>query len=343
MARTLVIGLTESGTKTTVNEDTFSLGGRVYPDMITGSEERSAQSSDYTQLYVVTEGHGGSGVGDLAGRLVQRTAMDLVDLIASYKQPDLDFQKFCRDLISEAHARVTRQIKARDREHSGASMALLLIDSNVAHLLNVGDTSIHLFRNNKLMFPTCSPGEQQEQSDWVIGDMTRNQSSAAITIKQFTLRAGDIVLLSSKGFCKDYPGEAFASDLASPDAFAATIRQAQIHSRQFNDTVNGTIMAVKVRDLELSEPGDRVPESEVRRAIYHNGKTLEPSETVEPETNGRPEAALPLELPEDDIDMKKGLKRERRKRNTKTFFLFLLLGFLVGLATILIIWFIILS
>lgn len=343
MARTLVIGLTESGTKTTVNEDTFSLGGRVYPDMITGSEERSAKSQDYTQLYVVTEGHGGSGVGDLAGRLVQRTAMDLVDLIGSYKQPEFDFQKFCRDLIKEAHARVTRQIKPRDNGFSGASMALLLIDSNVAHLLNIGDTKIHLFRNNKLMFPTCSPGEQEDMAEWVIGDMTRSESPNAITIKQFTLRSGDIILLSSKGFCKDYPEQQFASDLASPDAFAATIRQAQIHSRQFNDAANGTILAVKVRDLELTEPGDRIPESEVRRAIYHNGNSSILTEENRAVANGGAAVEPPSRPPEDEADMKQKFKKERRRRNTKTFFLFLFLGFLVGLAIIFILWYFILS
>ena len=51
--------------------------------------------------------------------------MDLVDLIGSYKQPELGFQKFCSDLIKEAHARVTRQIKPRDNGYSGASKALL--------------------------------------------------------------------------------------------------------------------------------------------------------------------------------------------------------------------------
>ena len=50
MARTLAIGLTESGTETAVNEDTCSFDQHIYPDMITGGEEKSAGSSDYTQL-----------------------------------------------------------------------------------------------------------------------------------------------------------------------------------------------------------------------------------------------------------------------------------------------------
>jgi len=40
MARTLAIGLTESGTEMSVNEDTFSFDQHVYPDMITGAKKK---------------------------------------------------------------------------------------------------------------------------------------------------------------------------------------------------------------------------------------------------------------------------------------------------------------
>ena len=346
MARTLVIGLTESGTRTTVNEDTFSLGGRVYPDMITGSEERSGKSSAYTQLYAVTHGYGGPGAGDLAGRIIQRTVMDLSEMLAQYKRPELDFRSFCKDLITEAHARVIRQIKPRNNGGmTGASLALLLIDANVAYILNIGDTDIHLFRNDKLMHPTLAACEGEDPGagrTWVIGEGERPPGSFPLTIKQFSLRPGDIILLSSLGFNQGYGGPRLAEDLASPDAFAATIRQAQIHSRQRDDSVDGTILAVKIRDLELREPDGDIPESEVRRAIYHNGQGLFPDE----ETDDLPAAYKPKKekaANKGEESMARTAKKERRKRNLKTFFLFLLLGFLIGMAVILLVWFLILS
>ncbi len=343
MARTLVIGLTESGRRTTVNEDTFSLGGRVYPDMITGSEERSGQSSAYTQIYAVTRGYGGPGVGDLAGRILQRTVMDMSEMLAQYKRPDLDFRSFCKDLIFEAHERVSRQIKPRKGGQSGASLALLLVDANLAYILNIGDTDIHLFRNDKLMHPTlaaCEGSDLADERPWVIGEGDRPPSSFPLTIKQFALRPGDIILLSSQGFNQGYGGPRLAEDLGSPDAFAATIRQAQIHSRQRDDSVDGTILAIKIRDLELSEPDGEIPESEVRRAIYHNGNGLSADENddLAPAFDRKNEKAAG----KGEDSMAKTLKKERRKRNLKTFFLFLLLGFLIGMAVILFVWFLIL-
>jgi len=47
-----------------------------------------------------------------------------------------------------------------------------------------------------------------------------------------------------------------AEDIAAPDAFTANIRLAQLHSRQADNSENGTVLAIKVRDLELVEPDD---------------------------------------------------------------------------------------
>lgn len=338
MARTFVIGLTESGSRTTVNEDTFSLGGRVYPDMITGSEEESGQSSAYSQLYVVTQGHGGPGAGDLAGRIIQRSAMDLSDLLSNYKQPSLDFRAFSQDLIREAHERVIRQIRPKNGIEPGASMALLLVDANTASLLNVGETDIFLFRDGKLMQPSLESGDADRDSSWYIGNKSsRMVPAAALSIKQFALRPGDIILLTTGGFNQGYSGLHLSEDLASPDAFAASIRQAQINSRLVDPTANGTVLAVKVRDLELNTPEDRIPEKDVRRTIYHDDAADEAAFAPEPPARKvRPDAPK-----EESMATKE--KKLRRKRNMKTFWLSLFMGFLAGLALILLVWYLILG
>ena len=332
MARTLVIGLTESGKQTTVNEDTFSLGGRVYPDMITGSEEQTGNSTGYNQLYVVTQGVGGPGAGDLAGRIIQRTASDLTDLLGRYQSPDLNFEKFSLDLIKEAHGRVLSQIKPREPGQSGASMALLLIDANAAYVLNVGETDIFLFREGELFHLSCPTGPSRDRGG-LIGDRgVTLPTPDRLTTKKIDLKPGDIITLASRGFRQGYHPREFIADLASPDAFAASIRQAQIHSRQGDDSQSGTILAVKIRDLELTEPSDGIPGSEIRKSIYHNGLD---QDGPEPARGGRRKK----NKGEDEMAKVKKLKR---KRNLKTFFLFLLLGFLIGMAAILFVWFLIL-
>ncbi len=335
MARTFVIGLTESGKQTTVNEDTFSLGGRVYPDMITGTEEQTGSSSGYNQLYLVTQGVGGPGAGDLAGRIIQRTASDLTDLLGRYQSPDLNFQKFSRDLVKEAHSRVLSQLKPRGDGTAGASMALLLIDANAAYILNLGETDIFLFRGGELFHLSCPAGNTSKRQPALIGDGSTAPPPADMITQKVDLKPGDMILLTSKGFRKGYHPRQLIGDLSSPDAFAASIRQAQIHSRQGDDSLSGTILAVKVRDLELTEPGLEVPGSELRKTIYHNGIL---DDSLDENKQGK---AKDRKKVNGDEGMAK-VKKEKRKRNVRTFFLFLLLGFLVGLAAILFVWFLIL-
>ena len=90
-----------------------------------------------------------------------------------------------------------------------------------------------------------------------------------------------------------------------------------------------------MRDLELTEPGLEVPGSELRKTIYHNGIL---DDSLDENKQGK---AKDRKKVNGDEGMAK-VKKEKRKRNVRTFFLFLLLGFLVGLAAILFVWFLIL-
>ena len=75
-------------------------------------------------------------------------------------------------------------------------------------------------------------------------------------MKRFDLETSDIILLATEGFHTNFHHSQLAEDIAAPDAFTANIRLAQLHSRQADNSENGTILAIKVRDLELVEPDD---------------------------------------------------------------------------------------
>jgi serine/threonine protein phosphatase PrpC len=368
MARTMVIGLTESGANAKINEDSFSCGDRVYPDMITGSEEQSLGASDYTQVYIVTQGFGGSGAGDLAGRIIQRVTKDFVAQLDNYKLPELDFYRFSHELIQETHLRVLDQIAPRADQGVGASFALLLIDANTAYILNVGDTKIHLYRDNEL-YSLIDPYDAQTESDLsiYIGDPRATfELPVPNTMKRFDLETSDIILLATEGFHTNFHHSQLAEDIAAPDAFAANIRLAQLHSRQADNSENGTVLAIKVRDLELVEPddaaqknveriqksyGSQAPENgtsaNVRRR-RRNAKDKYPEFGQEPTSsqdviNVQRENNSNGRNGNDYMDTADQVRKSRIKRELKTFGLSLLAGFLIGMAVILVVWFVILK
>lgn len=367
MARTMVIGLTESGASTKVNEDSFSCGDRVYPDMITGSEEQSLGASDYTQVYIVTQGFGGSGAGDLAGRIIQRVSKDFVAKLDDYKYPEFDFNSFSSELIEEAHLRVLDQIAQRSDQGVGASFALLLIDANTAYILNVGDTKIHLYRDNEL-YSLIDPYDAETKSyqPVYIGDPKAPfEIPAPNTMKKFDLETGDIILLTTEGFHSNFHHRQLAEDIAAPDAFAANIRLAQLHSRQADNSENGTVLAIKVRDLELVEPDDSAKKNIERIQNSYGSQASEngTSVNVKPKRrnatdkspefgqesafsrsgdNGMQKSNLNGRNGSENMDTANQARKSRIKRELKTFGLSLLAGFLIGLAVILVVWFVVL-
>jgi len=367
MARTMVIGLTESGTRTKVNEDSFSCGDRVYPDMITGSEEQTRGSSDYTQIYIVTQGFRGSGAGDLAGRIIQRVSKDFVAKLDDYKHPELDFAQFSRELIKETHYRVLSQIVARAEQDAGASFAMLLIDANTAYILNVGDTKIHLFRNDEL-YSLMDPADTSiERYPAYIGDRSVPfEEPKSNTMKRFDLATGDIILLASEGFHTNFHHTELAEDIKAPDAFAANIRLAQLHSRQADNTENGTVLAIKVRDLVLEEPDDSAQKNVERFQKYYGAVASEDVNSVKSvamkrndlndsqaseqmiipprqQINGRQQVVYSkVAKDKGDEFMIDQAKNVKKRSNWKTFGWSLLIGFLVGMAVILAVWFIVL-
>lgn len=349
MARTLAIGLTESGTEMSVNEDTFSFDQHVYPDMITGGEEKSAGSSDYKQLFVVTQGVGGSGAGDLAGRIFQRASRDMLLHIGDYKRPDLDFKQYADDLLTLAHARLRGRMARRGKAY-GVSFALLLIDANTAYVMNVGETGLLLFRNGRLLqisksaFSDKSAHEDvfypYESSARADSELPRDILRADIvpkpnTLKRFTLESGDIILLTSSGFFDNFDLSDLARDIAPPDAFAATIRQAHIDSGMRDRRNNRTILAVKVRDLSLEAPQLSTRE----RGVTPTFEGLQRAESHEYVTSQPTNQASKTRFKPDPKVQDSGEKQKRKP--LKTFFFSLLAGFLVGLAIIMVIWYIV--
>lgn len=312
MPRTLVIGLTESGTRTTINEDTFTCGGRTYPDMITGSEEQTAGDNDDVQLYMVTRGVGGSGAGDLAGRIAQRVGHDMTDALVASGHRAMDIRRFADAFAADVHQRVIRNIAPRGDLRIGTACALVLLLHDQAYCVNVGATRIYLFRENRLRRLT-----QDDAHEILLGDRQLPAIPSPDTVLQLDIRPGDIFLLCTPGFSDGFDEETMERDLASPDAFAATIRQLQIDSRSADSTENGTLLGVKVRDLNV--PLD-----------VHPPKSVMPMSAPAP-------APMPPEGPPPMPP-----KPKKKKSNVKTFLLSLLMGFLIGLAIFLIVWFIIL-
>lgn len=331
MARTLMIGLTESGQESKINEDAFLCDGRIYPDMLRGKEEQSLSSGKYHQMYMVAEGFGGPGAGDLASRMVLRIANQLLDQIEEYKNPELDFKRFTRDLLAQAHSSIKEMVSSKFSHPVGCSFALVLIDANTSYTLNVGCTTINLYRNGKIY--RLTDRAECEIPDEYLGNITVDSLPVPDAMNKSDLQPGDVYVLSTSGFNKNYRSKDLRNDLAKQDAFAATVRQAHIHSGAGDLGPNRTIVAVKTVDLQLELPQGPSPVEAERRRVF-NGESIDDEKEAEDEMNNydRYSSVTNGEL----------TQRASGREKAGVFFKSLLLGFVIGLAVLLIIWFFIL-
>lgn len=372
MAKLLAIGLTDSGRGSKVNEDTFSCQGKIYPDMISGHEEKSLKTSDYTQLYMITEGYGGPTVGDLSGRVAQALAQEMVDNISAFRGEQLDFHSFVHSFITEADLRIKQQIGNKVSGPSGISLCLLLVDGNEAYVLNVGSTSSFLFRDNELLRLTKPDLEGNNiPSLWLGQDSPLDPESFEPCIRQIGLIPGDIILLAGYSVYSAYASSTLQQEFLSPDAFVGTIRAIHSSSLANLEQANHTTLAIKVQNLDLNGKRPHLPAQDLSNTGQRpfqrpdQDHTLPATETSRPYQekaameykNGYQSASRAALAAQEYAEARKNMNRPpynqgrddflqiedeytqpERENPFGTFFRYLILGFLLGLVVLLLLW-----
>ncbi|HHU06841.1 MAG TPA: SpoIIE family protein phosphatase [Clostridiaceae bacterium] len=376
MAKLLMFGLTDSGTSSKVNEDTFSCQGRIYPDMISGHEEKSVGSTDYSQLYVITEGFGGPTVGDLSGRVAQSLAHEMANNLDAFRSDTLDFEAFAQEFLTEADHRIKLQIKNKSKQPAGTSLCLLLIDGNEAYVVNIGSTSSFLFREDEVLRLTKpNLGQNGMPAIWLGQDGPLEQKQHQPSINHLTLTPGDIILLTTHSVYSAYSCAELKQEFISPDAFTGTIRSIHENSVKGRERTNHTTLAVKVQNLDLNHvtprlvnagkaqdtmpnPYKRPNQNPSQTQDYKSGSYREKEAAEDLYDNALRAASRAASAAQehnsqgsrnmqdgnhrqgreymDDFDDNSDLSKEENPFST--FFRSLLLGFLIGLVLLLIVW-----
>lgn len=124
------------------NEDNFFLNGLYRHDTGSNSFASTQMADGGLAVYAVCDGMGGEEYGEIAS-LCAASAMEI--LVKSQSPEDL-LEKYINnvqsDIISNSHKLLS--------ENMGSTLALLYFKDNTAHIANLGDSRIYLFRNGKL-------------------------------------------------------------------------------------------------------------------------------------------------------------------------------------------------
>ncbi|HSD39402.1 MAG TPA: protein phosphatase 2C domain-containing protein [Rhodocyclaceae bacterium] len=167
----------------------------------TGQRKRNEDTcgywtSDAACCWVVSDGAGGHGSGDIASQLVVDTTLTQFEA-----KPEIS-QQVVTDLTTGAHAAV---MDHKHRNPQGddmhATVAILLIDAETRQAVwaNVGDTRIYLFRRGKLTMQTRDHSLVQQLIDAGYGNTDIIRSHPQRNMLTSAIGTGDDMEISVSG------------------------------------------------------------------------------------------------------------------------------------------------
>ncbi len=284
------IGITSAGSSEKSNQDSLLCNRRFLPDTMQNFEEVANSSDKCWQIYAVTDGMGGSGIGDISGRLVQEM---LVEHIAGLQDQDIeefDFVKFIQNFLDNADKSLQKRLKKYSGKPVGCSLALVLICDSVAYTMSVGSNSIMMMREQQL-YAMTKKHELDEKGGRplvFLGNHPGIGRLKAHNLNRIDLESGDLIILMTDGMADDIDKlePIFASEDNLAEKAAKVYQQAESHNPLDNKS-----MIVLAADGEL-------PDVSVSSILLGN-KTEEVSNKSETSSAEIDPFAPPIEQKED--------------------------------------------
>lgn len=226
---------------------------RIYPDTLDHFESQSGQSEDHWQIYSITDGMGGSGVGDISGRLVQELLIQHVAELTNTDPQTFNFADFSSKFLRSAQKRLDERLARYKLREVGCSLAFLLISGSTAYTFSIGTNRIYLIRNNKIF--KLTQDHQIEEKGIIkpalyLGNTPGKEKSEPQNLNKLILEKNDIILLSSDGLHNLYTEEELLETSQNNSSFVSSINQ-------FNDKVSGkniaddyTLLGLKVKNAK---------------------------------------------------------------------------------------------
>ncbi|MDB5815033.1 MAG: putative phosphoprotein phosphatase [Rhodocyclales bacterium] len=167
----------------------------------TGQRKRNEDTcgywtSDTACCWIVSDGAGGHGSGDIASQLVVNTTLEQFSTLQEVSEQAVT------DLTTGAHAAVmSHKHDNPDGDDMHATAALLLIDADTRHAVwaHVGDTRIYLFRQRKLALQTRDHSLVQQLIDAGYGNEEIIRTHPQRNMLTSAIGSGDELTISVSG------------------------------------------------------------------------------------------------------------------------------------------------
>lgn len=261
MAEIISCGITQAGTSKRLNEDSFLLDGRIYPDTLNAREQKIGHNEDYWQVYAVTDGMGGAGIGDISSRLVQSYLIELSDDFTLLDPYSFNFREYMQAFLNTTDQTLQERLKKHDGDALGCSLALIMFSGERCYTMSIGNCRIYLYRSGQLFRMSedhVLADNLGERPLLFMGKRPGIPSLKAQNLKQMIVQPGDHFLICSDGITNSLMDEDIKWVLDKPSPLQSYAESLFQNARRFDARDNQTILALRVEsrrifDLPLAE------------------------------------------------------------------------------------------
>ncbi|MDO5015688.1 MAG: protein phosphatase 2C domain-containing protein [Eubacteriales bacterium] len=288
MSRIKVCGMTQAGTSKRVNEDSFLLANKIYPDTLNAREQRINVSDDYWQVYSLTDGIGGPGVGDISSRLVQSYLIESASELPLLDPYSFDFVSYAQAFLGKADQALQQRLR-RNPDPAGCSFAMLLFAGDSCYSLSIGNCRIYLYREQKLYRMTKDhvlPDDSDSRPLLFLGNHPGVHHLRAQNLRTMKIRPGDCFFLMSDGVTSALSDQDIQWVLDKPSPIQSYVESLFLNARRYDARDNQSILGLEVDSLRaFSRPDPQMdlatsatltaPESQALTSEYHLSQLAE--------------------------------------------------------------------
>lgn len=246
--------MTQAGTARRLNEDSFQLQGWIYPDTLNSREQKIDQSDDYWQIFAVTDGMGGAGVGDIASRVIQSYLMDLRSDFSLLDPYSFSFATYIQDFLTKADQGLQMRLRKQANQAVGCSLALLMMAGETCYTMAVGNCRIYLYREGYLYRMTEDHVLNDDASDrplLFLGNHPGIHQLRAQNLKHMQVQAGDHFFLCTDGITNALDDEDIKWVLDKTSPIQTYVESLFQNARRYDARDNQTILGLKIKSRRV--------------------------------------------------------------------------------------------
>lgn len=223
--------------------------GRIYPDTLDAMEEKLEFCEDFWQIYSVTDGIGGAGVGDISSRFVQGVLCERRKDFPHLDPLSFSFAPYIQEFVDEADTGLQDRLTRYANLPVGCSLALIMLAGEQCFTMSIGSCRIYLFRNGRLYQMTrdhCLEDDPDARPLLFFGNHPGSIHLMAQNLTRMTVQPEDCFLIMSDGMLDALMDEDILRILNRPDTFQQQINSLFRTARRYDARDNQTVMGLKI-------------------------------------------------------------------------------------------------